>query len=88
MIENKKIFYIRNKLHCVYYYEKRAHILGALAVRLLGKTSAKGENRRCFANEFFTCFCAKEMFISQNVQIKCLLCKNHALFSSWKRASA
>ena len=65
MIENKKIFYIKNKLRCVYYYEKRAHILGAPVVRLLGKTSAKGENRRCFANEFFTCFCAKEMIISQ-----------------------
>lgn len=66
MIENKKIFYIRNKLHCVYYYEKRAYILGALVVRLLGKTSAKGENRRRFANEILTCFLQqRDVYISK-----------------------
>ena len=88
MIEKKKKFYIRNKLHYVYYYEKRAHILGALVVRLLGKTSAKGENRRRFANEFSLVFARKRCLYLKNVQIKCRLCKNHALLSSWKRASA
>ena len=88
MIENKKIFYIKNKLRCVYYYEKRAHIRGVPDALLRGKSVRKRRKTAAFCKRCFRLFCNKMMFIVQIVRIKCLLCKNHALFSSWKRASA
>lgn len=88
MIENKKIFYIRNKLHCVYYYEKRAHILGAPVVRLLGKRAQKEKTGGVLQMRFSLVFARKRCLYLKNVQIKYLLRKSHALLSSWNRASA